>query len=93
MNEGEELVEMSEPGPQVHSFPLLPAALYRIAIGIVFGSIIIAILFNVWTLTVYGSGPAIGILVFNFISLLSISYIIINKLFQSYFCKLDIRFL
>lgn len=83
MNEGEELVEMNsdEAPPNQSSFPLLPAALYRICLGIVFGSIIIAILFNVWTLTVYGSGPAIGILVFNFIGLISMSYIIINKLF------------
>jgi hypothetical protein len=58
----------------------LPIALYRIALGIVFGSVIISILFTVWDLTQHGVGPAIGILIFNFISLGAISYIILNKI-------------
>jgi hypothetical protein len=62
----------------------LQVALFRIAVGITFGSIVIGILFTVWALTVYGSGPVVGTLVFEFISAASIMYIgvvlIMNKI-------------
>lgn len=62
----------------------LPVALFRIAVGITFGSIVIGILFTVWALSTYGSGPVIGTLVFEFISVSAIMYIgvvlIMNKI-------------
>lgn len=62
----------------------LQVALFRIAIGITFGSIVISILFTVWALSVYGSGPVIGTLIFEFISVTAIMYIgvvlIMNKI-------------
>jgi hypothetical protein len=62
----------------------LQVALFRIAVGITFGSIVIGILFTVWALSVYGSGPVVGILVFEFISVTAIMYtgvmLIMNKI-------------
>lgn len=53
----------------------LPVALNRIAIGINFGSIAIAIMFSVWGLAVHGSGPLIGVMVFELIALGAVSFI------------------
>lgn len=62
----------------------LQVALFRIAVGITFGSIVISILFTVWALSVYGSGPVVGVLVFEFISVTAIMYtgvmLIMNKI-------------
>ena len=55
--------------------PSLPVALNRIAIGINFGSIAIAIMFSVWGLAVHGSGPLIGVMVFELIALGAVSFI------------------
>jgi hypothetical protein len=59
----------------------LQVALYRIALGIIFGAFLISLLFTVWALTIYGVGPNIGILIFNFIGLFAICFIVINKIF------------
>lgn len=62
----------------------LNVALFRIALGIAFGSIVIGILFTVWSLTTYGSGPVIGILIFQFISVGAVMYlgvhVILNRI-------------
>jgi hypothetical protein len=55
--------------------PTLPIALNRIAIGINFGSIVIAIMFSVWGLAVHGSGPLVGVTLFELIALGAVSFI------------------
>lgn len=60
----------------------LPVALNRIAIGVAFGAIVIAILFSAWGLTVDRGGPLIGVLVFEFFALTAIMFLGANVLLK-----------
>jgi F0F1-type ATP synthase assembly protein I len=67
-------------GPVEEAVPTLPIALDRIAIGITFGATLVGILFTIWTLTVHGAGPIIGILVFQLIGIGALSFIMLRRL-------------
>lgn len=62
----------------------LPLVLNRIATGVTFGAIVISIFFSIWGLVQYGSGPVVGIFVFQVIALLSGGYLSARVIFEKY---------
>ena len=58
--------------------PRTSVVLYRLAIGFVFGSTILSMIFSLWTVINDQGGPVIGSLVFSFIAFLCSAWLMMG---------------
>lgn len=65
---------MSE--PEGENLSNLKTVINRICLGIGFGSIFLSFVFSIWAIATNGTGPIIGVMIFDVISMLMIGYII-----------------